>query len=441
MSKINYLYIINVNLPYGDYYSIFSSENNYDIQLNKNTLYTDSNILRSFRGMVFADPNIVKDPDDYWINDFKIYDKIEYKLTHNKLIPDNLYKAFSWLNEAISIYDSIYDDGYDEYEGFEQEEKDCKTIIKHIENANTEKLFRYWDSNILKESAFCCLTNRYIENKLLKIQHAEAILNEILKGLEIDSIKSFDSNIKEYELSHNTEIEDVRSYSKDKPLQKQKLRGGIGHWPIVIPVNNPNSIKEYKINLLFHIGMLVSEIRFILCELLDSIMEYKPFQSTHFNFLNFDRFEDALLAFKIRLIKERKKYTIENQKYSVSLIDIKKEKTEHTYDKDAILLSLSPNFKKQEKIKTLLNDIDEHYYISKSVKFPKRKLAIIAYILQHCELFNKMSYETFKQNICWYYGKENISMKPNKIKNEALQEYYKKEFVYKKYNIAIKRIQ
>ena len=85
-----------------------------------------------------------------------------------------------------------------------------------------------------------------------------------------------------------------------------------------------------------------------------------------------------------------------------------------------------------------MNDIDEHYYISKSVKFPKRKLAIIAYILQHCELFNKMSYETFKQNICWYYGKENISMKPNKIKNEALQEYYKKEFVYKKYDIVIK---
>ena len=434
MSKTNYLYLTNVRLPSEDYYGIFSSDFSFDINLDWDTYTSDIEIFNSFRKMIFSDPNIfASNFEDYFINDIKIVSKIDYKLTYNKLIPDNLYKSLSWFNDAIRILGNIYEGEYDDFE----EEEAIKTITSHIEKAYTKNIFRHWDTNILKESSFCAFSNRYMQDTMNKIHHTEAILNEILKVIDIESIKFFDTLILEYEKSHNTELENIYRIDFNTTKEIKEIRGGIGHWPNIIPFKNPNSLEEHKGNLLFHIGMFVSEIRLIFSELLDSIMNYKPFQTTHFEYLYYKSFEDVILNFKIRLIKEKKKYIIENQNYGVSLIDLKKEKIENINDKTSILIALSSNFKKQEKIKVLLDDIDEHYYISKSVKFSKRKLAIIAFILQHCEIFNKMSYETFKQNICWYYGKENVSMKPNKIKEEAIQEYYKKEFIYKKYGITI----
>ena len=225
-----------------------------------------------------------------------------------------------------------------------------------------------------------------------------------------------------------------------EPQENKVIRGNIGHYPIIIPIKGAIELEDYKINLLTHIGKLVSEIRFILAELLDSIMDYKPFEGMNYNSLFYENLSDVFIMFKIRLIKEKKKHIIENKDYSVSLNDLFNEKEYDTIlnDKDTVLSTLVSSFKKREKVQAMLDDIDEHYYISKSVKFEKRKLAIIVYILQYCELFNRMSYETFKKNICWYYGKENVSMKPNKIQEEAIQEYYKKEFLYKKYNISIK---
>ena len=435
MSKINYLYLINLKLPTGDYSGIFSSNYSFDINLDLETFYTYNDIYNSFMDMIFSDPAIfVTGPEDYFINDINIVSKIEYKLSYNKLLPDNLYKSLSWFNNAMRLYETLY---IEEYDDTYEEEKVINTIKDTIEKAYTDKIFRYFKTDILKESAFCGFSNRFLEDKMKRIQHAEAVLTEIIKEIEIESIKSFDTYIHEYELSHNTEIQEYKTIKPKIKLGTEEISLASGHWPYIIPFTNPKRLKEYKINLLFHIGMFVSEIRLIFTETLDSVTSLKPFYSPT-NYLPYERFEDVFLYFKTRLIKEKKKYIIENQDYSISLFDLKKEKTEHVNDKATILSSLSSNFKKQEKITVLLNDIDEHYYISNSVKFPKRQLAIIAFILQHCELFNKMSYESFKQNICWYFGKENISMKPNKIKNEAIQEYYKKEFLYKKYNITIK---
>ena len=242
----------------------------------------------------------------------------------------------------------------------------------------------------------------------------------------------------EYLQSYPTKTQDMEEW--EELLAIKTLRIGSGENLIITPIENPIDVDDFKINLLSHIGKFVSEIRFILSELIDSIMDYEQTSGTIYNRLDYDRLEEIFIQFKIRLIKEKKKHIIENQNYSVSLVDLFNEKENDTIlnDKDTILSTLVSSFKKREKVQSMLDDIDEHYYISKSVKFEKRKLAIIVYILQYCELFNRMSYETFKKNICWYYGKENVSMKPNKIQEEAIQEYYKKEFLYKKYNISIK---
>ena len=144
MSKTNYLYLTNVRLPSEDYYGIFSSDFSFDINLDWDTYTSDIEIFNSFRKMIFSDPNIfASNFEDYFINDIKIVSKIDYKLTYNKLIPDNLYKSLSWFNDAIRILGNIYEGEYDDFE----EEEAIKTITSHIEKAYTKNIFRHWDTN------------------------------------------------------------------------------------------------------------------------------------------------------------------------------------------------------------------------------------------------------------------------------------------------------
>lgn len=430
MKKEEYLYNIKVEYPNGTFQSIFSSPHSFDIDFNHEKYCEDNRLRYSFKQMIFSDINtFITGPEDYWINNFKILSKAEYKLSYNKLLPDNLFKALSWFNKAITLYNEYNIDMGEEPE----------LIIKHTNEAFTDIIFRNWDFNNLTETSYLGCVNRNIDDKLKKIQHAEMVLKYILKEINIDKVAEYDCIIQEYKSSHWKEIENIK-WKFGEPQENKVIRGNIGHYPIIIPIKGAIELEDYKINLLTHIGKLVSEIRFILAELLDSIMDYKPFEGMNYNSLFYENLSDVFIMFKIRLIKEKKKHIIENKDYSVSLNDLFNEKEYDTIlnDKDTVLSTLVSSFKKREKVQAMLDDIDEHYYISKSVKFEKRKLAIIVYILQYCDLFNRMSYETFKKNICWYYGKENVSMKPNKIQEEAIQEYYKKEFLYKKYNISIK---
>lgn len=429
MKKTEYLYNINVDVPSGKYHSIFSSPHNFDLEFNLEQLWDDMNIKHSFETMIFSDMNICgTDPEDFLIKDFNILSKVDFKLSYNNFLPDNLFKSLNWFNKAIMLYDNYI-----------EEFEEPVLLIKHIEEAYTNKIFRNWDFNNLKETSYCGHINRNIKERTKKIQHAETVLKCILKEINIDRIYEYDDIIQEYIESHANEIKEVVQWRYDESEEIKILRGGLGHKPIIVPPKSPVDLEDYKIILLTHIGKLVSEIRFIFAELLNSIMDYKPFDTIFYNSLFFDSLEDVFITFKIRLIKEKKKCAIENQEYSMNLAELQNEK-ENNYqlnDKDTIMSTLVSSFKKREKAQTILNEIDEHYYISNSIKFEKRKLAIIAYILQHCEIFNNMSYETFKKNICWYFGKENVSMKPNKIKEEAIQEYYQKEFLYKKHNIKI----
>lgn len=425
MSKEKYLYNIQVNFEDAYYHLLFTSSHNFDTELIYEQFYSDINIHNLFKEMILSNENILfSEEKDYIIKDFKILSKTEYNISYNKFLTNNLFKSFDWFNKAVSLY--INDDIQKE------------PIIEHIQKAYTEKIFRNWDSSNLKETTYLDFVNRNIKDGMKRIQHAEAILKAILKEIKINAIKDFDNAMYEYLQSYPTKTLDMEEW--EELLAIRTIRIGSGENLIITPIENPIDVDDFKINLLSHIGKFVSEIRFILSELIDSIMDYEQTSGTIYNRLEYDRLEDILVQFKIRLIKEKKKHIIEKQNYSVSLVDLFNEKEDNTVlnDKDTILSSLVSSFKKREKVQAMLDDIDEHYYISKSVKFEKRKLAIIVYILQYCELFNKMSYEAFKKNICWYYGKENVSMKPNKIQEEAIQEYYKKEFLYKKYNITIK---
>ena len=424
--KREYLYDVELDYSDGKLRTIFSSPYDFELNLNYNQYSKDLDIFHQFNEMLFSDATIafISESENFSINDFKILSKVDYSTSYNKLIPNNLFKSLAWFNKAVALYN---DYSIDEVELF----------IEHIQKAYTEKIFRNLDSNILKETALCGYINESIKDKGKKIQHAEAILRSIMKEISISTIRNCDKATNEFLQSYPQKNEDMEQWEWEELCALKEIRIGSSYNLIFPPIINPTNIDDYRTNLLSHIGKLVAELGFMLSELIGSILGHSDDVYTD---LYLERLEDILLKFKIRLIKEKKKYVIEHQAYSVSLEDLKNEKEENfaNFDKDAILSVLVSSFKKKEKVQAILNDIDEHYYISKSVKFPKRKLAIIAYILQHCELFNKMSYETFKQNICWYYGKENISMKPNKIKNEALQEYYKKEFVYKKYDIVIK---
>lgn len=424
--KREYLYDVELDYSDGKLRTIFSSPYDFELNLNYNQYIKNLDIFHQFNEMLFSDATIafISESENFSINDFKILSKVDYSTSYNKLIPNNLFKSLAWFNKAVALYN---DYSIDEVELF----------IEHIQKAYTEKIFRNLDSNILKETALCRYINESIKDRGKKIQHAEAILRSIMKEISISTIRNCDKATNEFLQSYPQKNEDMEQWEWEELCALKEIRIGSSYNLIFPPIINPTNIDDYRTNLLSHIGKLVAELGFMLSELIGSILGHSDDVYTD---LCLERLEDILLKFKIRLIKEKKKYVIEHQAYSVSLEDLKNEKEENfaNFDKDAILSVLVSSFKKKEKVQAILNDIDEHYYISKSVKFPKRKLAIIAYILQHCELFNKMSYETFKQNICWYYRKENISMKPNKIKNEALQEYYKKEFVYKKYDIVIK---
>lgn len=425
MSKGKYLYDIKVDYSCGLCHTLFTSTYNFDLEHINEQYNEDVDIQNSFNEMIFSNENIyITEPEDCHINEFKILSKVEYNTSHDKYLTDNLFKSFDWFNKAVSLYVDY--------------NAQKESIIEHIQKAYTEKIFRNWDSRNLKETTYLGFVNRSIKDGMKRIQHAEAIFKAILKEIKINAIKDFDNAMYEYLQSYPTKTQDMEEW--EELLAIKTLRIGSGENLIITPIENPIDVDDFKINLLSHIGKFVSEIRFILSELIDSIMDYEQTSGTIYNRLDYDRLEEIFIQFKIRLIKEKKKHIIENQNYSVSLVDLFNEKENDTIlnDKDTILSTLVSSFKKREKVQSMLDDIDEHYYISKSVKFEKRKLAIIVYILQYCELFNRMSYETFKKNICWYYGKENVSMKPNKIQEEAIQEYYKKEFLYKKYNISIK---
>ena len=142
----------------------------------------------------------------------------------------------------------------------------------------------------MKETTYLGFVNRSIKDGMKRIQHAEAIFKAILKEIKINAIKDFDNAMYEYLQSYPTKTQDMEEW--EELLAIKTLRIGSGENLIITPIENPIDVDDFKINLLSHIGKFVSEIRFILSELIDSIMDYEQTSGTIYNRLDYDRLEE-----------------------------------------------------------------------------------------------------------------------------------------------------
>lgn len=113
---------------------------------------------------------------------------------------------------------------------------------------------------------------------------------------------------------------------------------------------------------------------------------------------------------------ESSKISIENDNLPNKAVQpLKKEKTTITLSKEKLLEKLCPSLYNREKVRQILEKVDERFEISKG-ECSKLDIATLCLILKEkCTLFNKSikNFSDFKEYICLYYGVANPSYKKN----------------------------
>lgn len=333
----------------------------------------------------------------YGTTSLEITEKLECLFSFNKYLPDSLYKSLHWFNKAMLL---LNDD--------DASIDNVKKSIREIEQIDCFRFDDYFKGceNQLKETKIISVKEHYFYDLKKRVKYCEIILHEILKIISIECISIFDK---------------IYSNNKDDSWDTRKIQ-------IFTKNANPSSLYEFKENILYFAERLVLEIGFILEEIVNLGLKYQmtPYMPTPCGMYIGVSFRDTLLRAKRRIIIERKKIEIENEEIPLTLSELKKEKNIafSSDEKEKIFKELCPLLKNQKAGENLLKEIDEYYLISNTPDFRKRKLGIICYITYCTNLFDEnFSFEKFKEKFCNYYGKANISIKPNKIRAEAIHEY------------------
>ena len=379
--------------------------------------------------------NFIFDEGSAGISDLIIRDKIECSFTYNKYLPDSLYKSLRWFNQAMLLHHDA--------SACQEDLESCLREIEPIDclrlcmvpaipypadSAMSNMLNELMDSEDLelfsKETLSIMVTGNYLQYRDKRIRYAEIILKEIVKLLDYNSLLIYDSNI-------------------ERLIRQNAKRRDNGEF-LHLKEGEQLSISDLKHNILYYAERLVLEIKYIMGELRD-VIRYLGEDTLRISttLYLYDSFLDAILKFKRRLLLEKKHIKIEREEIPLTFNDIKKEKdTAFTQqDRELIFKELCPSFKTEKKAKKILDEMDEYYCISINPKFPKRQLGMLIFLLHQCNYFNKkLSYETFKQKVCAYYGKDDISIKPNKIRREAIAEYQNRELLYKDWGLTLDNI-
>lgn len=94
-----------------------------------------------------------------------------------------------------------------------------------------------------------------------------------------------------------------------------------------------------------------------------------------------------------------------------------KPKEEVKVSKEQLLTELCPSYKKRQKLKEILEDVDKNYHLA---RMSKLDVACIALLLRdNCFLFNQNianKFTQFRKKLLAYYGLENVSYKENHCK-------------------------
>lgn len=387
----------------------------------------EDNRFEAFGEMI--DSNFIFNEGSAGIGHLEIMDKLECSFAYNKYLPDNLYLSLQWFNQAMKLYDNAF-----------ASQDDLKKSLQKIRPIDCLRLNVVPDSYtlgenvieseslelLLKESLIIRVAGNYIQYKDKRIKYSEIILREIVKMLDYNSIMSFDSYMENVTRSDSTKRHangEILSFKEGEQL----------------------SIYDLKHNILFYAERLALEIKYIMSELRDVIRYWGDdtlFSSTALYL--YDSFRDAILNFKRRLILEKMHIEIEHKEIPLTFNDIRKEKKSafDKSDREVIFKELCPLYRNEKKAKKILDCMDEIHSISITPKFPKRRLGLLIYLLSKCDCFDKkLSFEAFKQKICAYYGKEDISIKPNKVRQDAIIEYQNRDFLYKEWGLTLSDVE
>lgn len=321
------------------------------------------------------------------ITDLEINDKLACSFTYNKYLPDKFFKSLSWFNKAIQQYVDV-----------DKTQKELQNSLSEIEILDCCRNHK-WET--MTETTIIHTQCHYLFHFNKRVGYCETIVREIMKVLNIVAIETFDRIIKSRKVELNL-------FQIDYDKCVSNLQEG-------------DDVTILKNNLLYYLERIALEIEFILGEL-NGCLRYSPWG---FDVIRQNSLKNSILFYKRQLIIEKKKFEIEHKEIAITLLDIKSEKSIviDKDDKGKILETIFPVSKRQSGMK-MLDEVDKYYMISVNPKYPKRELGVIIYIM-YCSRYvpSDLSFETFKQNICAYYGKENISIKPNKIRKEAINNY------------------
>ena len=422
MSKL-YLYYLEIHTEGGYSYDGYCLS---DKNLSEEDIKSDETgcKIEAFREMIKTNATF------YWFNggisDLKIRNKIPCAFNYNKYIPDNLYKSLTWFDRAMKSIDNTFVSQGE----LKQLLKEIKVIDFYRDAVNSQREE--------KETLAISVKTNYLTSANQVFRYCEIILEEIIKIVSSNSISCFDRNIisvltqKEIEHAKIETLSDFLALVRD--LNSNQL--------VSLKSGDNLCTKDLHNNILYYAERIVFEIGHIFYELIKRpyfiLNEEEDVQVYDSN----ESFEKILLNFKKILIKEKEYMKIQQRDIDLTLEDIKNEKkTKAVFeedDKEKIFQELCPLLKNKKEAKNILDKMDEYHKISTSYKFPKRKLGVLIYILFCCKCFNpKLSFEAFKQRVCAYYGKDNISIKPNKIHNEAIAEYNNHDYMYKNWGIKL----
>lgn len=411
--------------------SLYISENNLS---ENDILHDEDEPYIAFYNMVFKH-YLYQNHNSF--KELEIGDKIPCNFTQNDYLPNNFYNSLLWFNQAVNKYNSF------------MSIKEAQKIIKDFNELN--HILELEDTTQITEIDIVYAQAYYKIRDLERLEYCQRVISEIIKLLTSPIIEKYDYIITPYK----NEREKEEEYTSFKDILKGLKEDYEKHQ---IYPNIDNNKKEYKkqkqqklydnwnnIDFLKH---TILESLFLLAESLFSLLDNLLFC---IQFDNRDKSFDNQLytSLKHHILQTQQTFLIEEEKLKVSfgktfltLDSIKSEEINKTNNEEANKI-LNEIFSVSNRAlgTRMLNKIDQDFQISTNCHFPKRQLGTIIYIMYCSKTVHfSLSFEKFKKKICSYYAKENISIKPNKVRQEAITLYNDKIYIFRDYNINKKKL-
>ena len=336
--------------------------------------------------------------DDYNI---EVQSFIICNMQYNEYLPENFYHLLHYIREAINIYNN-----------YKSDQK-----INEILNKFSVYNFEYQDSEEIitfvscPDAEYISVNASYYDQSRI-YQYYNRVLQEIINTLSVESIKSYDK------IGSIIDIENT--YRNTSTLKEQLLN---------------------KIQCGMHV-VFEALASFSMAKQTRNIQDWKyRYMYQYTKDLRAFSLEESLLHLRRSIILNHKCEALYREPINVTLSGRKDDSIGDINDdnKSDIISYVSNNFRSQEMVREMLDKFNKDYLIMNNPRFKKKGLATVIYIMYHSEYVKKgITYNDFKNKVCMYYDKGNISFKPNDVRNDAIYEYRKREYIYSKYKIRIR---